>query len=150
MENVKNYFAEYPSSTEVLETADGFLFHKKNEGDAKNHAATLKDKEVISHLRPSKRTVVKEDDQAPIVPLVPVTPVAPKEPVVKAPAAQKTKATTTKAAKPAKEVKAVKGAADETKPTEKPAVTENSKESSTDQEGKKDPGSEVDNTQKEN
>lgn len=47
MKKVQQYFKDYPTSKQCFETSDGFLFH--HEGDARLHAAGLKNKTVTTH-----------------------------------------------------------------------------------------------------
>lgn len=49
MSAVNQYFKDYPNSSECFQTSDGFLFHFLN--DARNHANTLADKQVVNHKR---------------------------------------------------------------------------------------------------
>lgn len=51
MEHVKHHFECNPEATEVFETSNGFLF--ESAGMADDHARTLKDKEVKTHLKAS-------------------------------------------------------------------------------------------------
>lgn len=64
---VTNYFAQVNAKKEVYSTADGFLF--ENLGFAKNHAATLKDKNVTPHINSNKSSELddldEDDDQDP-------------------------------------------------------------------------------------
>lgn len=56
---VSAYFEQKDAKNEVFSTADGFLF--ENLGFAKNHAATLDDKNVTPHTNVNNLAVVDED-----------------------------------------------------------------------------------------
>ena len=51
MQKVNEYFENNPEETKVFTTSDGFLF--KQEMYATAHAATVTDKEVVKHTRPT-------------------------------------------------------------------------------------------------
>mgnify|MGYP001274392159 CR=1 FL=1 len=92
MEQVKQYFKDFPTRKECFVTSDGLIFHEK--GDANMHAATLENNQVVAHLRTSSAPTTIEAD------------------AVKAPAVKKAP----KAAKPEPKVKAAKQSS---KPEEK-------------------------------
>lgn len=57
---VSDYFAQIGSKEEVFSTSDGNVF--ENLGFAKNHAATLEDKNVTPHTKASGIEVVDEEE----------------------------------------------------------------------------------------
>jgi hypothetical protein len=58
---VSTYFEQKDAKKEVYSTADGFLF--ENLGFAKNHAATLDDKNVTPHTNVNNLEVVGEEEE---------------------------------------------------------------------------------------
>ena len=56
---VSNYFAQTGARNEVFSTSDGNVF--ENQGFARNHAATLEDKEVTPHTNANAIEVVEEE-----------------------------------------------------------------------------------------
>ena len=60
----EEYFKSYPSSKECFQTSDGFFFHK--DFDAKAHAQSLKEREVIEHKRPETKEDVVAEIEKPV------------------------------------------------------------------------------------
>jgi phosphoketolase len=61
MKHIASYFEGYPYSNQAFETSDNTLFH--SEVDAKNHAVSLKDKDIKTHKRPAPETAEKPATQ---------------------------------------------------------------------------------------
>jgi len=56
---VTTYFEQKDAKEKVYTTSDGFLF--ENIGFAKNHAATLEDKEVVPHTNANSLEVLDDE-----------------------------------------------------------------------------------------
>ena len=56
---VTTYFEQKDAKEKVYTTSDGFLF--ENAGFAKNHAATLEDKEVVPHTNANSLEVLDDE-----------------------------------------------------------------------------------------
>ncbi len=59
MKQVEEYFTNYTGSSVCYTTSDGLVFHEQ--GDARLHANSLEDKEVVQHKR-KLATLPKEED----------------------------------------------------------------------------------------
>ena len=57
---VSDYFAQVGSRNEVFSTSDGNVF--ENLGFAKNHAATLDNKDIVPHTNAKNIEVVDEEE----------------------------------------------------------------------------------------
>jgi hypothetical protein len=60
-DTVSDYFAKVGSRDEVFSTSDGYIF--ENQGFARNHAATLEDKNIVPHINGFSVEVEDEEEE---------------------------------------------------------------------------------------